>query len=125
MSTARKTPVRRPGAKKPARPAYTNLDAVAAEAKAEGKYEPFPFTWQGREWTMLHQEQIDTWDVVTEDEDLTENERILMTFEIALGDQWEDFKATPLPLHLLQSLFEDYNAYCGSSPGEDGRSSGS
>lgn len=123
MPPARRT-TNRPGNRKAEtkpRPTHTNLDALAAESTLE----PFPFTWQERNWTLQHQQLIDTWDVIREDEDLTQNQQILELFQIALGDQWEDFKAIPLPLHLLQSLFEDYNAYCGTDPGEDGRSAGS
>ncbi len=121
MSTARNT---RNGSRKAApkpRPTRSDLDALAAEAT----FEPFPFKWQGREWTLQHQQLIDTWDVIREGEDLTQNQQILELFQIALGDQWEEFKAIPLPLHLLESLFEDYNAYCGTEPGEDERSAGS
>lgn len=103
------------------RPKLTDLDAL----EAESTYDPYPFRWKGRDWSLLHMQKIDTWDVIREDEDLTQNQQILELLEIALGDQWQEFKDIPLPLHLMQDLFEDYNAYCGTSPGEDERSASS
>lgn len=108
----------RPKAAKKPRPLFTDLDALDAESG----FEPYPFTWKGRQWHLTHMQKIDAWAVITEDEDLTQNQQILELLEIALGDQWADFQAIPIPLHLMQDLFEDYNAYCGTSAGESGRS---
>lgn len=122
MTTARKPNSRRPGGKPVS--GYTDLDAYAAEAT----WEPFKFKWADREWFMVHQREIDTWDIIRDDEELeglSRNEQILELFELGLQDQWAEFKDIRLPLGVMDKLFDDYNAYCGTSPGEGKRSAGS
>lgn len=95
-------------------PQSTHLDAIAAELDLK----PYMVTWQGREWEFVHLQLLDTWDLTRDTEGVTSNEQILVLFELALGEQWEEFRQHPLPLALLQRLFADYTAYCGITPGK-------
>jgi len=100
---------------------YSDYDAYVAEQTRE----PFRFTWLARDWEMTHKDMLDSWDVIAEDDYSTSEEQILAVFELALGDQLEELRANPLPVGVMEKIFEDYTAYCGVKPGESKRSAGS
>jgi hypothetical protein len=103
-------------------PIRTDLDALSAEQTLE----PYLAVWQGREWSFIHRELLDTWELSEEREGMTQNEQLLWTIQLALGEeQWEEFKQLPLPLGILTRIYEDYAKHCGVKLGESGGSGGS
>ncbi|MFC9429248.1 hypothetical protein [Streptomyces sp. NPDC056987] len=102
-----------------------NLNAVEAESELK----PFVFLWgsktePNRRMTMQHMEALNVWPLMSaiEGGDISAT---LGLFRIALGDDWDEFRKTPLPQHKMQALFKAYQKHCGQQPGESAASSDS
>lgn len=97
-----------------------NLDAVEAEAELT----PFRVHYAGRRWEFAHMQALDVWDLI-EGAEKGDLEAMLTAMEMAMGDQWEDFRKLPLPQYKLMPLFEAWQKHCGVEPGESPASVGS
>ncbi|MGW5928084.1 MULTISPECIES: hypothetical protein [unclassified Streptomyces] len=103
-----------------------NLNAVEAESSLK----PFVFLWASkkdpnRRLTMQHMEALNVWPLM-EAADRGDAAAMAGIFRVALGDeQWEEFKATPLPQYKMQALFKAYRKHSGAGEGESGASSDS
>lgn len=97
-----------------------NLDAY----KAEVDLAPFVFKWGEKRFTMQHVETLDSWGLISASS-TKEFEVIVQVFELALGDQFEQFKGLKLPQYKLKGLFEAYMKHCNVDPGELQGSTGS
>ncbi|WP_262702052.1 MULTISPECIES: hypothetical protein [Streptomyces] len=97
-----------------------NLDAV----KAESELRPFRFHWDGRRFEMQHSEALDIWQLLDNAEQ-GEIGATLGVFQAALGEQYKDFRAKPLPQWKMKALFDAYRAHCGLAEGESAASSSS
>lgn len=112
MPPARKTTTRT--ARPDSQPFDFNLDAVKAEVDTR----PWVCSWNGKAWTFLHFDELDIWDQVAA-AGLGEIAAMAKVFELALGEQWEEFRKIRLPLYRTKALFEAYSKYCGiDKPGE-------
>lgn len=113
MSTARKTPARRPGGKPI--PSSIDLDTIAAEVDLE----PFTVTWQGEQWVFAHVETLDSWEI---DQAKADSDGIAIIV-LALGEErWNEFTAKPIPIGLMKKIVDGYAEHCGISVGESERS---
>ncbi len=117
MSTAR-TP--RAGAGKPGhrpddQPFEFNLDT----AEPPRELAPFTFHWHGRRWTMRHLEELDVWEVVQAAEG-GDIQAMTGAFKLALGQDWEAFRAHDLPQWRFMALFRAYRDHCGVDVDPDG-----
>ncbi|MFE2600106.1 hypothetical protein ACFXCZ_27065 [Streptomyces sp. NPDC059396] len=102
-----------------------NLNAVQAETELR----PFRFLWAGkddpnRRLTMQHMEGLDVWPLMVA-ADQGDASAMAGIFRVALGDDWEAFRKTPLPQFKMKALFTAYQKHCGQEPGESLASSGS
>lgn len=102
-----------------------DLNAVQAESDLT----PFVFRWASkdqpnRRLSMAHLESLDVWPLM-EGAESGDMGAMAAIFETALGDQWADFRATPLPQFKLKALFDAYRKFCGQQPGESPASSDS
>lgn len=94
-----------------------NLDAVEAEVDLT----PWRVNFGGKRWVFAHPQDIDVWDVVAEDERGSASEMggMLAVFRVALGeDVFTEFRKIPLKNYKLKALFEAYQRYGGTEPGE-------
>jgi hypothetical protein len=90
-----------------------DLDAAIADADQT----PFRFTFAGREWELPHLGQLDVWTMIAAAE-TGDTQASVAVMEMALGEQWEEFHAHPLPSVGLNALFERYVAHSGMAPGK-------
>lgn len=97
-----------------------NLDAVEAEVDLT----PFRVHYAGKRWEFAHFEALDTWDSVEAAEG-GDIQAIVGLMRVGLGDQWQDFRALPLPQYKLMPLFRAWEKHCGVEPGESEASDGS
>lgn len=102
-----------------------NLNAVQAETELR----PFRFAWAGkdnpnRRLTMQHMEALNVWPLMAAAEG-GDAGAMAGIFRTALGDDWEDFRKTPLPQYKMKALFAAYRKHCGVSEGESLASSDS
>lgn len=97
-----------------------NLDAV----KAEVNLEPFRFNHGGKRFVMVNLNELDSWEVVAL-ADGGDVKAMMDGFKLALGEQWEAFRAIPLKQWKLRALFTAYRKHCGLDEGESVASDGS
>ena|ERR1700732_277885 len=102
-----------------------NLNAV----KAESELTPFVFLWASkangnRRLTMQHMEGLDVWPLMVA-ADQGDASAMAGIFRVALGDDWEEFRKTPLPQYKMKALFAAYQKHCGQDSGESLASTGS
>ncbi|MZF56948.1 hypothetical protein GTX53_24470 [Streptomyces sp. SID5594] len=102
-----------------------NLNAVESETDLK----PFVFLWASkkepnRRFTMQHLEGLDVWPLMAA-ADNGDASATIGIFRAAMGDEWEEFRKTPLPQYKMKSLFAAYRKHCGTSAGELEASSGS
>jgi hypothetical protein len=90
-----------------------NLDAVEAEVDLT----PFRVHAGGRRFEFAHMQSLDAWHLI-ESAEKGDLHAMLTAMEMALGDQWADFRALPLPQYKLMPLFEAWQKHCGVEPGE-------
>lgn len=118
--SAPRTATKRSPARPDDEPFDFNLDAVRAEAELT----PFVVHWDGRRWEFEHMQALDAWELLAAAEG-GEISAITGALELALGDQWKDFRAIKLPQYKLMPLFKAWQKHCGLEPGESSASSGS
>ncbi|GGP56060.1 hypothetical protein [Streptomyces abikoensis] len=94
-----------------------NLDAVQAEVDLS----PWRVHWAGRRWEFAHMQALNVWELV-EAAEAGDTQAMVGIFKAALGGQWQDFHATPLPQYKLRALFDAYRRHSGLEPGESGAS---
>lgn len=92
-----------------------NLDGV----EPEGDLEPFVVHWQNTRWTFTNVQALDCWELI-EKATGGEVEVILGTFQLALGDQYKDFRKHPLPQYKLMPLFRAWLTHSGADPDTGG-----
>lgn len=102
-----------------------NLNAVQAESDLR----PFRFLWaskndSNRRFTMQHMEALDVWPLMVAAQG-GDAAAMAGIFRTALGDQWEEFRKTPLPQYKMHALFKTYQKHSGVEPGESPASSDS
>lgn len=107
------------------RPYDFDLNAVAAGADLT----PFVFRWASptepnRRLSMAHLESLDVWPLMAGAEG-GDMGAMAAIFETAMGDDWTEFRKTPLPQYKLRALFDAYREHCGQAPGESPASSDS
>lgn len=90
-----------------------NLDAVEAESELL----PFRVHFGGTRWEFAHMQALNAWDVIAAAEG-GDVRAIVGSMELALGDQWKDFRKVPLPQYKLMPLFHAWREHCGLQPGE-------
>lgn len=89
--------------------------------KPEVEREPFEFEHGGKDWSMLHTQDVDVWQInnlVTESGAKTNNDAIVAMFRGALGNQWSEFSQIPLAAWQLEELAKAYGEHCGVDLGE-------
>lgn len=106
-SAAPKNASRRPDDK----PFDFNLDDVAPDSDLD----PFVIHWQGKRWTFAHVQSLDCWELIDKAVG-GEMQMVLATFQLALGDQYDDFRKHPLPQYKLMPLFRTWLKHCGTDP---------
>lgn len=102
-----------------------DLNAVQAESDLS----PFVFRWASkddpnRRLTMAHMEALDVWPLMAAAEG-GDAGAMAGIFRTALGDDWEEFRKTPLPQYKMKALFDAYRKHSGVGPGESQASSDS
>lgn len=97
-----------------------NLDAVEAEVELR----PFRVHFGGRRWEFAHMQELNAWDVIEAAEG-GDIRAVIGSMELALGDQWPEFRKVRLPQYKLMPLFEAWQTHCGLKPGESEASAGS
>jgi hypothetical protein len=98
-----------------------NLDAL----KPESEHLPFRLHFGGRRWTLTNINELDAWDIAAAAQG-GDVEAIIGALRLALGDQWEDFKAIKLPQWKIMPLFRAWQKASGDvDPGESSASSDS
>lgn len=102
-----------------------NLNA----AQAETELKPFRFVWAtkdnpNRRFTMQHLEALNVWPLASL-ADAGDLSAAIAIFKAALGEEWDDFQAVPMPRFKVKALFESYQKHCGLESGESQASSDS
>lgn len=102
-----------------------NLNAVEAESTLA----PFRFMWASkddpnRRLAMQHMEGLDVWPLMAAAEG-GDASAMAGIFKTALGDDWEEFRKTPLPQYKMKALFDAYRKHSGAGAGESEASSSS
>lgn len=102
-----------------------NLNAVEAETELK----PFRFLWASkqdpnRRLTMQHMESLNVWPLMEAAEG-GDAGAMAGIFRTALGEDWEEFRKTPLPQYKMRALFNAYKKHSGADSGESGASSDS
>jgi hypothetical protein len=97
-----------------------NLDAVEAEVDLT----PFRVHFGGRRWEFAHMQELDAWDLI-EAAESGELAAVKGAMELALGDQWKEFRKIRMPQYKLMPLFNAWRDHCGIKPGESPASDGS
>ncbi|MEU0808800.1 hypothetical protein [Streptomyces sp. NPDC005970] len=119
MSTTR-TATKRDPARPDDQPFDFNLDAVQAESELT----PFVVHWNGQRWTFEHMQALDAWELLAAAEG-GDVRAVTGALELALGDQWPEFRKIKLPQYKLMPLFQAWQKHCGLEPGESVASSDS
>jgi hypothetical protein len=102
-----------------------NLNTVQAETELR----PFRFAWASkdnpnRRLSMQHMESLNVWPLMAAAEGGDAGAMAGM-FRVALGEDWEEFRKTPLPQYKMKALFNAYRKHCGVNEGESQASFGS
>jgi hypothetical protein len=119
-TAARPAPDRRSEGRPDNAPFDFNLDAI----KAEVDLSDFVVRWNGRRFSLAHMQALDAWELLAA-ADGGEISAITGSLQLALGKQWEDFRAVPMPQYKLMPLFRAWRDFCGLNPGESSASSDS
>jgi hypothetical protein len=90
-----------------------DLDAVPPPMPLE----PFPFTWGGQSFTLDHLQGLDAW-ALTEATEGGDTRAMTGSLRVALGDQYEQFRALGLPQYKVRPLWKAWIAHC-RPPAED------
>ncbi len=89
--------------------------------KSENDRTPFVFEHGGRDWSMVHSQDLDVWqlnNLVEAASGTTNTDAVAAMFRAALGDQWAEFSKIPLAAWQLNELAGAYSEHCGISMGE-------
>lgn len=89
--------------------------------KPEVEREPFEFEHGGKDWVMVHSQDVDVWQInnlIVESGAKTNNDSIVAMFKGALGDQWPEFSRIPIAAWQLEELAKAYGEHCGVNLGE-------
>lgn len=102
-----------------------NLNTVEAESDLA----PFVFLWASkanpnRRFSMAHMEALDVWPLMAAAEG-GDAGAMAGIFRTALGEDWDEFRKTPLPQYKMKALFDAYRKHSGVGPGESQASSDS
>jgi hypothetical protein len=114
MPTARRTPAA--GTKPTTKPKFS-----VSALKPEVEHEPFPFEHGGKDWVMVHSQDVDVWQInnlVTDGGGATNTDLVAAMFRAALGDQWAEFSSIPMAAWQLEALSQAYGEHCGVDLGE-------
>lgn len=90
-----------------------NLDAY----KASADLAPFAVVLGGKRFVFKHIDDLDAWDVVNGflTGEVAATVRII---EMALGDEYEEFRKQPLSKGAFDHLIKSYMVHCGVTLGE-------
>jgi hypothetical protein len=98
-----------------------NLDTL----KPAADLSPFRVHFGGRRWTLKNMNELDAWELLTvaSGGDVA---AVAGSLRLALGDQWDAFKALGMPQWKVMPLFRAWKEHSGDvDPGESSASSGS
>lgn len=90
-----------------------NLDTVEAEVELT----PFRVHFGGRRWEFAHMQDLDAWDLIEAAEG-GELAAVKGSMELALGDQWPEFRKIRMPQYKVMPLFNAWRDHCGVKQGE-------
>lgn len=114
MPTARRTTAT---TTKPATKPKFSVSAL----KPEVERLPFEFEHGGKDWVMLHSQDVDVWQInnlIVESGATTNTDAIVAMFKAGLGDQWPEFSQIPIAAWQLNALATAYGEHCGVNLGE-------